>query len=202
MAAADRRETIIAAALDVFSKRGFHQASLDDVAARAGISKALIYEHFPSKGDLQDALMETYVHELLDRVIAAIGGVEDAEQRLRAGIDAFLGFVEERREAWRMLVRNAAEAGMAMALARVQEEVAQAIAALMAQDAWAAKLGQDPDLERTVDGLAHQLVGAVQFLGNWWYDHPEVSRERVRALAMDFAWVGLERLGQGQRWSA
>src|SRR5438552_9461683 len=108
MPAADRRQAILAAALDVFSERGFHEASLEDVAARNGISKALIYEHFTSKGDLQRALMETYVHELLDRILAATAATEPGEDRLRSGAQAFLGLVEERRDAWRMLFRNLA----------------------------------------------------------------------------------------------
>src|SRR5881396_2334103 len=97
MPAADRREAILAAALDVFSERGFHEASLEDVAARDGVSKALIYEHFASKRELQRALMETYVHELMGRLTAAITPVEAGEERLRVGVDAVLGFVEERR---------------------------------------------------------------------------------------------------------
>ena len=112
MPAADRRRAILAAALDVFSERGFHEASLEDVAARDGISKALIYEHFRSKEDLQRALMETYVHELLERILASTAGAEPGEDRLRRGVQAFLGFVEERREAWRMLFRNLADPEM------------------------------------------------------------------------------------------
>lgn len=201
MAAADRRQAILAAALDVFSERGFHEASLEDVAARDGISKALIYEHFPSKRELQRALMETYIHELLGRVIAAIGSAEPGEERLRVGVDAFLGFVEERRDAWRMLVRNVTDPEMAAALARLVEEVGAAIAVLMAADARRTRLS-DRRLDEAVDMLARQLVGAVQALANWWNDHPEVPRRRVLALAMDFAWVGLGRLGEGERWPA
>jgi hypothetical protein len=48
--------------------------------------------------------------------------------------------------------------------------------------------------------LSRQLVGSIQALANWWIDHPDVPRERVLALAMDFAWLGLGRLGDGERW--
>lgn len=201
LSAADRREAILGAALEVFSERGFHEASLDDVAGRNGISKALIYEHFTSKRELHRALLERYVRELLDRVATASALVEPGEQRLRAGVDAFLRFVEERRGAWRMLFRNVADPEMADALARLVEEVGVAIAALMAADARHTQL-TDPRPEQVVDMLARQLVGAVQALANWWNDHSEVPRERVLSLAMDFAWVGLERLGEGERWNA
>ena len=72
MSAADRREAILDAALEEFSMHGFHETSLEGVADRAGISKALIYEHFRSKRDLHEALLGRYVHELLERVIGAI----------------------------------------------------------------------------------------------------------------------------------
>jgi AcrR family transcriptional regulator len=199
MSAADRREAILAAALEVFSERGFHEASLEDVAARDGVSKALIYEHFASKRELQRALMETYVHELMERLTGAIAPVEPGEERLRVGVDAVLGFVEERRGAWRMLIRNVADPEMAAALARLQEEVGVAIAALMAADARHTRLA-DPHLDQAIDMLSRQLVGSIQALANWWIDHPDVPRARVLALAMDFAWLGLGRLGEGERW--
>ena len=72
LSAADRRAAILDDALEVFSERGFNEASLDDVAARGGISKALIYEHFTSKRELQIALLDTFVHELIERVVGAI----------------------------------------------------------------------------------------------------------------------------------
>ena len=88
---------------------------------------------------------------------------------------------------------------MAVALDRVREEVAAAIGALMAEDI-RESMGDEPAIEEAIDVLAHQIVGAVQSLANWWIDHPTVPRARLRALAMDFAWLGLERLGAGERW--
>ena len=76
MPTADRREAILASALDAFAGSGYHETSLDAVAERAGISKALIYEHFASKRELHRALLERYVHELLARVIEATAAAE------------------------------------------------------------------------------------------------------------------------------
>jgi len=92
LSAADRRAAILEAALQVFSERGFKQASLDEVAERGGVSKALIYEHFASKRELQLALLDAYVHDLIDRVVRASAAVEAPEDRLRAGIEALLEF--------------------------------------------------------------------------------------------------------------
>jgi AcrR family transcriptional regulator len=105
MPADARRQTILDAALEGFSKRGLDGVSLDDVAERAGISKALIYEHFASKQELYANLLESHASELSDRLAAAVAGVEGSELRLETGLDAFFRFVEERREAWRILFR-------------------------------------------------------------------------------------------------
>lgn len=202
MPAAERREAILAAALEVFGERGFHEASLEDVAARGGISKALIYEHFRSKRDLERALLEAQVDELLRRVLEAIAGESGEEERLRSGVDAFLRFVEERPVAWRLLFRNVGDPDIAEPFARLQEEVSGTIAALMKADAPEPYRAADPEFAQASEMTAQQLTGAVQALANWWDDHREVPRERVLELAMDFAWMGLGRLSAGERWSA
>lgn len=201
LSAADRRTAILSAALEVFSERGFHEASLEDVASRGGVSKALIYEHFDSKRDLERALLETNVHELLGRVTAAIAAAETEEERLRAGIDAFLGFVEERPVAFRLLFRNVSDPDIAEPFARLRGEVSTTIATLMAATAPAEFRTAEPDFEQATEMMAQQITGAVQSLANWWDDNRSVPRERVLEMAMDFAWLGLGRLGQGERWA-
>lgn len=199
--AADRRELILAAALDAFSPAGYHDTSLEDVAARAGISKALIYEHFGSKAELHGALLESYVSELLEKVLVAVAAEEPGEERLRAGLDAFFAFVEERREAWRMLFRNAGDPEIARWQERLQGEAAVTITARMAADRPPeAQLGP-AEAALLIPMLAQQLLGSVQFLANWWDDHRDVPREQILATSMDFIWVGLDRLGRGERWS-
>jgi AcrR family transcriptional regulator len=200
MSAADRREAILQAALDAFADGGYHETSLEAVAERAGISKALIYEHFASKRELHRALLETYGRELLARVTEAIAAAEPGEARLKAGIDGFLRFVEERRDAWRMLVRNATEPDVARSVERLQGDAARAIGGLMAEDAEAAQLTQREEPEQAIEMFAQQLTGSLRALANWWDEHRDVPRERVLAIAMEFGWLGLDRLGQGERW--
>lgn len=201
MPAADRRQAILDAALYVFSAAGYHEVSLDDIAARAGISKALIYEHFGSKRELHRALLEGYASELVGTIAAAAeAAASPGEARLRAGVEAFLTFVEERREAWRMVFLNAADPEVADSVDALRDDVARTIAALMAADA-PPSLREDPvELGVAVEILAQQLVGAVQSLANWWDGHREVPREHLLELVMDFAWVGLDRVSRGERW--
>ena len=199
MAAAERRAGILAAAVEAFSERGFSEASLEDVAARDGISKALIYEHFSSKAELVDELVATYGGELLDRVLRATAAAPAGEARLRAGIEAFFGFVEERPAAWRLISRNATHPDVAAGFLRLHRDADDNIAALMASELEPER-GRDPDFAIAIEALAHQIVGSTEALATWWADHPEVSRERAVAMAMDFAWIGLERISEGRRW--
>jgi len=201
LSAAARREVILNAALDAFAGSGFHETSLDDVASRAGISKALIYEHFDSKRELYEALLETYVHELLERVGGAAMAAEPGEARLLAGLTGFLEFVEERRDAWRMLIRHRANAGASDLFERLFDEVAAMVGGLMAEEMPASVLPEGVEFDSVVEATSRQLLGAITAMADWWDEHREVPREQVLAMIMEFAWVGLERAASGERWS-
>jgi AcrR family transcriptional regulator len=168
------------------------------VADRAGISKALIYEHFDSKRELHSALLSRYVHGLMEKVFAAMAAAAPPEERLRNSADAFLTFVEENREPWRLMVRYPADSGIDSAIGEQQSEMAHAFAALMRGDEL-----QEVEDERGVleiEMLAQQLTGAWRAVAIWWDDHRDVPRERLLNALMDFAWIGLDRLSQGETW--
>jgi AcrR family transcriptional regulator len=195
-----RREVILDAALEVFARRGFHGSSIDEIAQAAGVSKALIYEHFPSKRELHVSLLERHVQEIFERLAAAAATSDPGEVRLRAGVDAFLEFVETRRAAFRMLFRDAVEPDVAELVASVQLQTAAAVAGMIATEPRERR--GDPERDRQgIEMLGHQLAGAVQALAIWWGDHPEVPRAALVDSVMNFTWVGLERLRAGERFS-
>ncbi|MGH2957500.1 MAG: TetR/AcrR family transcriptional regulator [Solirubrobacterales bacterium] len=200
MAAADRRVAILEAAREAFAERGFHQTSLDAVAERAGVSKALLYEHFRSKRELFAAMLEMHVHELIERINRAVAAAEPGEARLRAGLEAFFGFVEERRGAWRIMFRNPEDPDVAESIERLRGEVAAAIVQVMSEEAEAKGL-EGADLPVIVEMVAQQLVGAMQALAGWWDLNPKIPKDEVIQGAMDFVWLGQDRLSTGERWS-
>jgi len=201
LTAEERREAILEAALEVFARRGYNGSSIDEIAQTAGISKALIYEHFPSKRDLHVSLLESHVQEIFERLAEAAATSDPGEVRLRAGVDAFLGFVETRRDAFRMLFRDAVEPEVAGIVAAVQRQTAAAVAGMIATEP--RKGRRDPKRDAVaIEMLGQQLTGAVQSLALWWGDHPEVRREGLVDSVMNFAWVGLERLRAGDRFQA
>jgi AcrR family transcriptional regulator len=200
MAAADRRALILRAAREAFAEGGYHRTSLEEIAERAGVSKALLYEHFDSKRELHRAMLESHVNELIERLNAALAGAEPGEERLRAGLDAFFTFLEERRGASAILLRNTGDPDVLEWLARLREAVAAQIVALMTEEV-EELIAADPGLESAIERIAQQTIGAVQSLADWWGEHREVPKEQLVATAMEFAWVGLDRLSQGERWS-
>jgi AcrR family transcriptional regulator len=203
LSAPDRRAAILDAALQVFSGRGYHAASIDEIAHEAGISKALIYEHFPSKKDLHASLLQRHVQEIFEALARAAAGPEPGEVRLRNGVDAFLEWVETHPRAFRLLFRDNFEADVAELLQGLQQQATAAIAGLMATEPIGPAPADETQAERklAVDLFATQLSGAVQSLAIWWRDHPNVKREFLVDCVMDFAWLGLERVRGGERAS-
>lgn len=200
MTASDRRVAILDAARLAFAEGSYHEVSLDSVAERAGVSKALLYEHFSSKRELYQAMLEMHTADLVGRIGAAVGQAEPGEPRLLAGLNAFLDFVEDRRGGWRVIFRNAGDPDVAASVAQLRDGVAAAVAALMSEEAEEA-FPDAPERDRMLQMVAQQLVGAMQSLADWWELHPDVPRNDVLQVAMDFVWTGQERLSRGERWS-
>jgi AcrR family transcriptional regulator len=201
LSAPDRRAAILDAALEVFSSRGYHASAIDEIAQQAGISKALIYEHFPSKKDLHASLLERHVQEIFERLAETAAGPDPGEVRLRAGVDAFLEWVETHPRAFRLLFRDTFERDVAELLQKLQQQATFAIAGLMATEPIADVHTElsDEDRRLGVEMFAQQLSGAVQSLAIWWQEHPNVERPYVVDCVMDFAWIGLERVRAGER---
>jgi AcrR family transcriptional regulator len=201
LSAPDRRAAILDAALEVFSSRGYHAASIDEIAHQAGISKALIYEHFPSKKDLHASLLERHTLEIFERLAQSAATPDPGEVRLRAGVDAFLEWVETHPRAFRLLFRDNFERDVAESLQKLQQQATAAIAGLIASEPIAEVHNDVSDVERrlAVEMFAQQLSGAVQSLALWWQEHPKVKRVFLVDCVMDFAWLGLERVRGGER---
>jgi AcrR family transcriptional regulator len=200
LSAEDRRSAILDAALEVFSRRGYNGASIDEIAHAAGISKALIYEHFPSKRDLHVSLLERHVQQIFVRLAQTADTAEPGEVRLRNGVNAFLEWVETNRDAFRLLFRDTFELEVAEVLTRLQSQATGAIAALIAAEpARGAPQDRALDFPLAIEAMAQQLSGAVQSLAIWWQSHPDVDREWLVHRVMEYCWLGLERFRGGER---
>lgn len=169
-----RREQLLEAADRVIRRDG-SAASMNLIAAEAGITKPILYRHFGDKGGLYQALAGRYVDDLLARLRAALTTRGGLEARTRATIDAYLTAVGEQPQVYQFLVERAAveEPG-------VRGEVQGFVRRF--GDELAAGIRAEPALdvgERRALVWAHGIAGMVQAAGDWWLDHPEVPREQM-----------------------
>jgi AcrR family transcriptional regulator len=200
MSAEERREQIVGAAMEVFAERGYQEASMVGIARAAGITAAVIYDHFPSKAELQITLLERQTEELLAFVGAAVAGdFPDTTERIRTGVDAFFTFVEENPYAWRMLFRDPpTDPAILSTYRRIHHQATAGIAIFLRASAPGALL-DDPEAERDLEMFAEMLKMAQNGLAVWWYEHREVPREELVDRVLEFCWVGLERVANGER---
>jgi len=174
------------AARDVFAAHGYHAAAMDDIAERAGVSKPVLYQHFPGKLELYRALLTTYADELVDRVQQAIGGTTDNQERIDAAVAAYFDFVAGEGQAYRLIfesdLRGEPEAAAVVetALTRCIDIVAEAVTTDAGLDTPRARM------------LAVGLVGLSQVAAQYWLDSDQaVPRDEAVALMSSLAWRGL-----------
>ncbi|MEV0713310.1 TetR/AcrR family transcriptional regulator [Asanoa sp. NPDC050611] len=193
-----REQQMLDAAVRVFSRRGFHEASMDEIADEAGISKPMVYAYLGSKDDLFRACVNREGTRLLESIVAAVGDDLPADEQLWRGLRGFFGFVGAHREGWAVLYRQAKSrqpfAGDLAALrARIVEVVAGMLRKAVTQQGADAR---DQDLIAS----AYALVGAAESIADWLADHPEEDPDRSAARLMNFSWLGARQLLQGELW--
>lgn len=190
--APERRERVLAAALELFAEHG-PQASMGDVAHAAGITRTVLYHYFPSKERLFLAVLEAQASELLRHLAPVVAGAGTQAQRARAVVDAMLAFAEERPQAWRILFEHAdgAEPEVSDARRRVHDLVMTSAALLFASDMTAAGLGAG-SVRTTIFGEA--ALGAAVAVARWWRAHPDVPRDTVAQSLFELLWLGGEGL--------
>jgi len=181
-----RRLQLLRAAQDVFVAQGFHAAAMDDIADRAGVSKPVLYQHFPGKRELYLALLEEHVSELADRVAEAMGGTDDNRARVDAAVGAYYDFIDAEGEAFRLVfesdLRN--DADVRAIVDRGTQACVEAIAEVIAADT-----GADP--ERALL-LASGLTGLAETSARWWLPRKgTVSRDEAVSLLSALAWRGI-----------
>ncbi|MFT4035117.1 MAG: TetR/AcrR family transcriptional regulator [Patulibacter sp.] len=200
MSATQRREVILEAATEVFARHGFHQTAIDQVAQAAGVSKALIYEHFASKTELQQTVIRELVSDLFEDVAVAVAATPadvDSRARLRAGIDVYFRFIEQRAATWHMLFREGVGREASQTMLAVEPTFVNGIAAVLSEAPEAAPIIGTVEGKVRLRIAAQMITGSMHWLGNWWVDNMDlVDRETIVDWALDGAWLGLEGFGR------
>ena len=182
----ERRAQLLESALNVFVNQGYHAAAMDDIAERAGVSKPVLYQHFPGKLDLYLALLDASCDTIIDHTRQALASTNDNQERVRATIEAFYTYVASDTGAFRLVFENdlTSEPAVRERVDRVTTECAAAIAEVIKSDT-----GLPDEASRL---LAVSLVGMAQVSARFWLNEDgEISRTDAAALVTGLAWRGI-----------
>jgi AcrR family transcriptional regulator len=181
-----RRAQLLESALDVFVAQGYHAAAMDDIADRAGVSKPVLYQHFPGKLDLYLALLDNACDQVIGGVREALASTTDNKERVAATTEAFYRYVANAGGAFRLVFESdlTSEPAVRERVDRVTHECADAIAEVIADDT-----GFPVESSRL---LAVALVGMSQVSARYWLagDGPLPQPEAIELIA-SLAWRGI-----------
>jgi AcrR family transcriptional regulator len=183
LSAEERRSQLVDVAGRLFAAHGFHGLSMEQLAEAAGVSKPVLYQHFPSKRDLYLALVRDAVTEMEAQVRKALAGTRDNRARLEGAIAAYFDFVEDRRFTLLFGTAQVTDPDVRAAVEGAMAGVADAVGALIAEDA-----GLSP---QSAEFLANALRGLAADGAQWWLSHPEVDKAEAVRLLSRLAWRGL-----------
>jgi AcrR family transcriptional regulator len=185
LSSADRRSQLIEVGRQTFAELGYERTSVEEIARRAGITKPIVYEHFGGKEGLYAAVVTIECERLITMISEEIG-VGTARQRMEAGILAFLRYVRDEPEGFRVLARDApASREYAYTLSQLSREVGAIFARQFI------RAGYDPS---SAPVYARGLVGMITFVGQWWDEDRELPVEEIASHLAAMAWMGLRHL--------
>ena len=167
----ERRRVIEDAASELFAERGYADTRLEEIAAAAGVTKQLLYQHFRSKQELHLALLAKHRDGLLEQLAAHAVADGPLAKRLPVIIDAWFAYVEEHPYAWRLLFRDTTGDPEIQAFHRELQASARNLTMAL--------LEREPELRvprDELEPLAEVVRSATTGLALWWLDHPEVER--------------------------
>ncbi len=183
-----RRAQLLDSALEVFVAQGYHAAAMDDIAERAGVSKPVLYQHFPGKLELYLALLEQASDRIIDATRDALASTNDNKLRVLATIQVFYDYVANAQGAFRLVFESdlTSEPAVREQVDRVTDACAEEITKVIHEDT-----GLSDEASRL---LAVSLVGMAQVSARYWLDgHGGIDQTQAAQLVASLAWRGISR---------
>ena len=181
-----RRETLARAASELFAARGYDHVTIDEVAARAGVTKVIVYRHFGSKKDLYLTLLAAHRDELLGTLGEGMRVELPLPERVAAAADAWFGYVQAHPFAWKMLFQDVTgDADIKAFHAGMRVTAREVIVSLLSAES---SLELD---QAMIEPTAELLRSAMTGLALWWLDHQEAERATLVQTIMQTTWQGL-----------
>ncbi|SFB91244.1 TetR/AcrR family transcriptional regulator [Streptomyces aidingensis] len=181
-----RRNQLLGAAQEVFVAQGYHAAAMDDIADRAGVSKPVLYQHFPGKLELYLALLDQHCEALVQSVRQALESTTDNKQRVAATMDAYFDYVEQEGGAFRLVFESdlTNEPAVRERVDKVSLDCAEAVSEVIAEDT---ALPADQAML-----LAVSLCGMAQVTARYWLSSGQrVPRDVAKGLTAMLSWRGI-----------
>jgi AcrR family transcriptional regulator len=181
-----RRMQLLGAARDVFVAQGYHAAAMDEIAERAGVSKPVLYQHFPGKLELYLALLDESANELVKIMSEALSSTSDNRQRVPATFKAFYDYVADVREAFRLVFESdlSNEPAVRARVEHAMYECADMVSRFIREDAGVS------NEEAHLLGMA--LVGMAQVSARYWLSTDQaIPKDAAEQLIARLAWRGI-----------
>jgi AcrR family transcriptional regulator len=181
-----RRKQLLEAAQEVFVAQGYHAAAMDDIAERAGVSKPVLYQHFPGKLDLYLALLDTHCDAIIENMRTAMSSSTDNKTRVAGAIRAYFDFVDHESEAFRLVfesdLRN--EPAVRERFERVERGCIEAITETIMADTG---LGREH-----AELLAAGLCGSAEIAARFWLTSGrQIPKPEAESLLSALTWRGI-----------
>ena len=195
MTGKERREQLLDIGRRLFAERGLDGTSIEEIAARAGVSKPVVYEHFGGKEGLYAVVVDREVGRFLEMATRVLEG-DDTMPKFEVAAVSLLRYIQDNADGFRILVRDSNPTSGSGTFASLISDVAGQVEYILG-DVLKAR-GYDPKLAPM---YAQMLVGMVAFTGQWWLDARKPDLEVVAAHLVNLAWNGLSQLDPKPRIS-
>ncbi|MEU6993244.1 TetR/AcrR family transcriptional regulator [Streptomyces sp. NPDC046465] len=188
MTGAERREQLLDIGRTLFAAKGFEGTSVEEIAAKAGVSKPVVYEHFGGKEGLYAVVVDREMRALLDMVTGALTAGHPRELLEQAAF-ALLDYIDTYTDGFRILVRDSPVAQSTGTFASLISDIATQVEDILGQEF----KGRGFD-QKLAPLYAQALVGMVALTGQWWLDVRKPKKAEVAAHLVNLAWHGLDGL--------
>lgn len=192
MSASERREQLLTVGRTAFAEKGFDALTVEELAQRAGVTKPIVYEHFGGKEGIYAVILDREVNCLLDAMSTALA-CSGARARVEAAVDAFLEYIEDRPDGFRVLLRDTSrtEGGARTTWTTVLGDVGDRVDLLLAKEL------DSRGFDRKLAPLySRGVIGLIAHVGQWWLETGAPERTVVAAHIANLVFNGLQGLEQ------
>ncbi|MEZ5115307.1 MAG: TetR/AcrR family transcriptional regulator [Candidatus Nanopelagicales bacterium] len=188
MSGQERREQLLDVGRKLFAQKGFEAVSVEEIAAKAGVSKPVVYEHFGGKEGLYAVVVDREMSKLLGMISDALTAGHPRALLEQAGL-ALFEYIEGSTDGFRVLVRDSPVSQQTGSFASLIVDVAAQVEHLLAREFQARDFSP-----KLAPMYSQMLVGMTALTGQWWLDVRKPKKEEVVANLVNLAWNGLAHL--------